>query len=250
MPIPLPSAGATVPAAGLLRDGAYDQLCSAIVDGTLAPGEQLRDAELTAWLGVSRTTVREALLRLGRTGLVLATPGRPTVVAEIDPYAVRDALEVVTAMHALAVRTAVPLLRPADLEVMRRANERFTSALAAGDAKAAMVADDQLHGVAVDVTANTALSAVLAQYLPVLRRIERQRFGSLTGRRSVALHEKLISACTRGDTAAAVRISDLTWSSLSLLLDLPGEKFPDGQGTGASASGEDEMREIGQLYPR
>jgi DNA-binding GntR family transcriptional regulator len=55
----------------LLRDDVYVRLRDAIVDGTLAPGEQLRDSELAVWLAVSRTPVREALLRLQRAGLVI-----------------------------------------------------------------------------------------------------------------------------------------------------------------------------------
>ncbi len=68
----------------LLRDDVFTRLRDAIVDGTLAPGEQLRDLELAAWLGVSRTPVREALLRLGEAGLVVARPGRSTVVTPLD----------------------------------------------------------------------------------------------------------------------------------------------------------------------
>ena len=52
----------------LLRDDVFARLRDAIVDGTFAPGEQLRDLELADWLGVSRTPVREALLRLRRPG--------------------------------------------------------------------------------------------------------------------------------------------------------------------------------------
>ena len=81
----------------------HDRLRDAIVDGTLAPGEVAARHELATWLGVSRTPVREALLRLGETGLVQSAPGRSTVVAEID-LAVRDAQSVVAAMHRLAVR--------------------------------------------------------------------------------------------------------------------------------------------------
>ena len=50
----------------LLRDEAYAALRDAIVAGTLAPGEQLHDAELCAWLGLSRTPVRNALARGGK----------------------------------------------------------------------------------------------------------------------------------------------------------------------------------------
>ena len=54
----------------LLRENAYTMLCGAIVDGTLAPGESLHDDELCAWLGLSRTPVRDALGRLAEDGLV------------------------------------------------------------------------------------------------------------------------------------------------------------------------------------
>ena len=66
MPVPQISGA---PARELLRDNVYASLRDAIVDGTLAPGERLRDTEIEAWLGVSRTPIREALLRLERAGL-------------------------------------------------------------------------------------------------------------------------------------------------------------------------------------
>ena len=60
----------------LLRDRAYTTIRDAIVDGTLQPGERLRDQELTEWLGLSRTPVREALSRLEQDGLVETEPAR------------------------------------------------------------------------------------------------------------------------------------------------------------------------------
>ena len=100
MPIPQES---PVVRRSLLRDDVFGRLRDAIVDGTFAPGEQLRDLELASWLGVSRTPVREALLRLAEAGLVVARPGRSTVVSPLDLRAVRDARDVVAAMHEVAV---------------------------------------------------------------------------------------------------------------------------------------------------
>ena len=71
----------------LLRNEVYGSIRDAIVTGTLAPGERLKDSELEEWLGVSRTPIREALLRLQRAGLVDAVPGRATIVAPFDPAA-------------------------------------------------------------------------------------------------------------------------------------------------------------------
>ena len=118
----------------LLRDDVLERIRDAIVDGTLTPGEQVRDADLATWLGVSRTPVREALLELGRAGLVRSSPGRSTVISPLEREGVRDAQRVVAAMHRLAVLTAVPRMTAVDLDRMRAANARFTAAHAAGDA--------------------------------------------------------------------------------------------------------------------
>ena len=198
----------------LLRDDVYHRLRDAIVDGSLAPGEQLRDGELAAWLGVSRTPVREALLRLAEAGLVVAQPGRSTTVSSLDLRDVRDARDVVAAMHELAVREAVGSLAPADLEAMHEANRRFRAAIELGDVEAALRADDELHGIPVAVASNRALAAVLDQFTPVLRRAERLRFSSLGGRASLARHDELIRLCAAGDVDQAAAVAFDTWHSL------------------------------------
>lgn len=212
MPIP-----AHAPAAGrtLLRDDVYERLRDAIIDGTLEPGEQLRDGELAAWLGVSRTPVREALLRLARGGLVVARPGRSTVVSSLDRRALRDARDVVAAMHQLAVHDAVPLLTEAHLDAMRDAARRFATAVEAGDVEAALAADDDLHGIPVTVAGNHAVATVLEQFTPVLRRAERLRFAAPDAQGSLKRHEELIRLCAAGDVEGAAALASRTWSSLS-----------------------------------
>ncbi|MCG2620767.1 GntR family transcriptional regulator [Arthrobacter sp. I2-34] len=198
----------------LLRDDVYASLRDAIVDGTLAPGERLRDAELGSWLGVSRTPIREALLRLERAGLVVARPGHSTTVAEFDPASTLSAQQVSAAMHELAARLAVPLLPDGALHTLADANRRFAAALAANDVEAAMAADDAFHGVFVAACGNPLVAEVLEQTTPVLRRVERLRFASLQARGSVAQHERIIELAGRADaegTALAVRDN---WLSL------------------------------------
>ena len=159
----------------LLRDDVYRRLRDTIIDGTFAPGEQLRDGELATWLGVSRTPVREALLRLAEGGLVVARPGRSTVVSSLDVRSTREARDVVAAMHELAVREAVP---SSPRHTSRRCAMRLAGspiALDAGDIDAALRADDELHDIPVAVAGNRAVAKVLEQFMPVLRRIERVR---------------------------------------------------------------------------
>ncbi|HEX6150724.1 GntR family transcriptional regulator [Nocardioides sp.] len=211
--MPIPPSAPAVPRS-LLRDEVFARLRELIVDGTLAPGETLRDQELAAWLGVSRTPVREALLRLADVGLVVSRPGSSTVVSPLEVRAVRDARDVVAAMHEVAVREAVGQLTREDLATMRTANKLFAAAIRAGDAEAALDADDTLHQVPVEVAGNRAVQAVLDQYTPVVRRAERLRFSSLTGRGSVTRHAELIRLCGAGDVEAAAALAFDTWHSL------------------------------------
>jgi DNA-binding GntR family transcriptional regulator len=204
----------------LLRDDVYNRIRDAIVDGTLVPGEQLRDQELAAWLGVSRTPVREALLRLAEAGLVVAQPGRSTTVSSLNLRDVRDARDVVAAMHQLAVREAVESLTQADLDAMREANNRFRAAIEKGDVDAAIRADDELHGIPVTVCSNRALAVVLDQFTPVLRRAERLRFSSRGGRESLARHDELIRLCAAGDAEQAAAVAFDIWHTLPTMEDI------------------------------
>ncbi|MFI9604505.1 GntR family transcriptional regulator [Streptomyces sp. NPDC052043] len=223
----------------LLRDNAYRAIRDAIVDGTLAPGERLNDSDLVEWLGVSRTPVREALTRLEQAGLVRTKPGRYTMVSPLDVRAARAAQSVTAAMHELAVREAMPDLSAAELDAMREANARFADALRRGDVDAAIDADDAFHGVAVTACANPAVRTVLEQFTPVLRRVERLRFSSLSGRGSVAQHDRIIALCEAGDVEGAVAATRANWQTLLPLLDTALAGFdadePDG-GPGGDAS--------------
>ena len=212
--MPVPDAIA-VSSRTLLRDSVYRHLCEAIIDGTFTPGEQLRENELQDWLGVSRTPIREALMRLQRAGLVVTLPGRSTIVSELDAQRVRDAQSVVAAMHELAVRTAVPLMRAEHLEEMRAANQAFADALDRGDVVAALAADDALHAVPVRVAANTVVVTVLDEFSPLLRRVERLLFSSAAGAGSIALHDVLLEQCRRGDVDGAAMTARSTWQALA-----------------------------------
>jgi DNA-binding GntR family transcriptional regulator len=203
----------------LLRENAYRAIRDAIVDGTLAPGERLNDADLVEWLGVSRTPVREALARLEQAGLVQTKPGRSTIVSPLDVREIRSAQLVTAAMHELAVREAIPNLSAAELDAMREANQRLADALRRNDVDAAIAADDDFHGVPVAACANRAIESVLEQFTPVLRRVERLRFSSLGGRGSVAQHDRIIALCEAGDVEGATAATRANWQTLVPLLD-------------------------------
>ncbi|MGW6738241.1 GntR family transcriptional regulator [Streptomyces sp. NPDC055013] len=203
----------------LLRDRAYEAIRDAIVAGEIEPGAVVRDADLAERLGLSRAPVRDAFSRLVDEGLLESKPQSYTRVTSVVAAEVRDAAAVVGAMHELVTRVAVPRLAAADVEIMRAANERFATAVAAGEVDLALRADDDLHDVLVRVSGNRAAAATVARYTPLIRRLERRRFGEGGTCRSAGLHERLIEACAAGDVDEAVRVTAEIWRGLAELAD-------------------------------
>ncbi len=211
MPTPSPQG---IHKRSLLRDDVYQSIRDAIVDGTFGPGERLKDPELEAWLGVSRTPIREALLRLERAGLIIAQPGRATIVAPYDPASTVNAQQVVAAMHELAARLATPTITDRQLAAMAAANTRFEKALERDDVDSALAADDDFHVVFIEACGNDMIPQVLEQALPLLRRVERRRFSSFSARHSVAQHADIIRLAGLGDSSGASLMSRENWLSL------------------------------------
>lgn len=94
----------------LLVEEVYAHIASQIIDGTLAPGQRIRDVEVAGSLHVSRTPVREALQRLERLGLVTMYPSRYTEVTQVTPEVVAQTLEFAGYQAGAVARMAVPRL--------------------------------------------------------------------------------------------------------------------------------------------
>jgi DNA-binding GntR family transcriptional regulator len=212
--VPIPT-DSPVPQRSLLRDDVYRSIRDAIVRGQLAPGEQLRDQELGAWLQVSRTPVREALQRLAQAGLVIAQPGKMTRVAPEDPDLVVSARQIAAELHALAVSLAFDSLTEADLATMEAANVRLREALTSGDAEAAITADDDFHEVALRRSGNPLIPDHLEVVTATLRRTEFLHFESVRGSTSPDQHAQIIAAIRAGDSDRAVELTRGNWSRLA-----------------------------------
>ncbi|MFS0853610.1 GntR family transcriptional regulator [Microbacterium sp. 179-I 3D4 NHS] len=117
-----------------LGEDVFLELGAAIASGVLRDGDVIRDRELAVRMEISRTPVREAILRLQQLGLIEISPSRRTRVAELTNGAARDARRWAGYCGGIAAREAVDRLTPADAEA---AISRVHALRAALDAPAA-----------------------------------------------------------------------------------------------------------------
>jgi DNA-binding GntR family transcriptional regulator len=127
------------------RDQVYLALREAIISAELEPGRRLSENELAERLGVSRTPVREALVRLRDERLVAIVPQLGTFVTLISTDAIEDAAFVREALECAAIRLATERAREEDLAELQANLVAQDRAQESGDADAFDRLDDALH---------------------------------------------------------------------------------------------------------
>ena len=186
-------------------EDAYLRLKAQILDNELPPGFRALEAKLAMALGMSRTPVREALLRLQAEGLVRVEPRRGMVVLAISPAEMAEIYDVLTALETMAAET-LARLRP-DAERMRplwRAVEDMDAALAGDDLDAWADADEHFHRSLVEACGNGRLAQTALTFRDQIRRTRHLTL-RLRARpvRSNESHRNLLRLIEAGDAEAA-----------------------------------------------
>jgi DNA-binding GntR family transcriptional regulator len=127
------------------RGHGYSALREAIVSAELEPGRRLSENELAEALGVSRTPVREALVRLRDERLVAIVPQLGTFVTLISEEAIADAVFVREALECGAIRLATQRATDGELEELQANLAAQERAEATGDLDAFDRLDEALH---------------------------------------------------------------------------------------------------------
>jgi GntR family transcriptional regulator, rspAB operon transcriptional repressor len=186
-----------------MADQVYEQLREQIVTGVRAPGDKLDPTEVAESLGVSRTPVREAVLRLDADGLVERQPYRGVVVAGIDLAAAADVVAMRLQLETLAARAAVPLLQDDDLSEMRDVHARLEQAMVGEDAQESFrQLNREFHLILYRVAGSPALLRVIEDLSGQAERV-RLHFDVRRGR-AVNDHADILNACAARDTEAVV----------------------------------------------
>ena len=145
-------------AGGSLVDAAYQTMRRRILDNVWPPGYRALEQTLALELSMSRTPVREALMRLSREGLVEVIPRHGMSVLPVSADDMRDIYEMLTALEAMAAELAVRR-RPGEkqLKPLLDASRDMGRALKANDLDAWAIADEHFHQHLITLSGNRLL---------------------------------------------------------------------------------------------
>lgn len=100
-------------------EAAYDLLRNGVMDGALVPGQRLREVDVSEWLGMSRTPVREAFRRLERDGLITFVPHKGMTVTVLDHGAIMELYRMREVLEGTAASLAAQHATDAEIDVLK-----------------------------------------------------------------------------------------------------------------------------------
>lgn len=192
-----------------LRDEVYREIVELIHRGELPPGTRVKDTSVATQLGVSRTPVREALLRLAREGILDADMGRGFRVCRLDPKEMRETGAILGALESFALQSC------GDISADRLARLTEIDRELAGtrsDVDRSVALDEEWHRTLLEACPNRRLRDIISTLWQVPRRYMR---AYLRDARRVTLstqhHARIIEALRRKDHQAAAQRFSHHW---------------------------------------
>lgn len=188
----------------------YETLRNEIISLAMPPGSPVDEAELSERFGMSRTPIREALVRLAAEGLVETLPNRSSIVSHIDFLNLHTFFDALTLMYRMTTRLAAEFHTAADLSDMRRHQAQFAAAVAARDALAMIATNRDLHIAIAQAGRNPYYLQLFTRLLDEGRRILRLYYSSFDDQlplQYVDEHEEMIAAIAARDIDLADRLA-------------------------------------------
>jgi DNA-binding GntR family transcriptional regulator len=193
------------PAGWRLSDEVAHSIGDAILAGRMHPGERLVETRLCEELGVSRTTLREALLLLQRQGLVRNEPRRGTFVTRLSRQDALDLCRSRALLETYAVTTGADRLPSADFARMQAIVDEMAACRMPDDMPRLIQLDLEFHGLVMDVAESRGVHELWSSLngkmsALILSSIEHHR----AGMRDIAeFHQVLLDALRTSDPTIA-----------------------------------------------
>lgn len=202
-----------LPTARALRPTAATQILSSlrhsILDMSLLPGTPLTEKDLTEHFGVSRTPVREALIRLAEERLVDIFPQSGTFVGRIPYAALPEAVIIRKALETATLRLAMAKAGEADFALLEQVLARQDAMAGLRDNDGFHAADEAFHETLAQIGGHPGLWRVAQQAKAQIDRCRRLTL-PVPGRphQVIGEHRAIVAAMRRGDESAASQALD------------------------------------------
>ena len=154
----------------------YAQVREDIIGLRLPPGADLAEASLEQRFGVSRTPVREALIRLASDGLIVLLPNRGARVTHIDINDVPQLFEALELCQRATISWAAVRRTPEDIAELRVVNRKFLEAAKNGNSEQMGEANKEFHMIIGRICGNRYFESLYASLLAVSLRLARTAF--------------------------------------------------------------------------
>ncbi len=184
-------------------DGVYQVLRAAILDGTVRPGGQLREAHIAADLGISRSPLREALGKLEEEGLVVRVPFRGAFVAEVSAQDVAEITSIRLLVEPYAAELSLEALRGPERPRLMKTTAELHRATKKHDIPASIDAHLQFHRLFYDLSGHGALNSLWNGWESKLRLYYTVDVRSYSDLHEIAVeHDNLAAVALEGDMDA------------------------------------------------
>ncbi len=197
-----------------IADKVYSLLRQEIASGVFRPGQRVHEKTLAARLGISRTPIREALIRLEIEGVVVCTSRRSYNVRILTVDDVRQIYETLGILEGAAVRAVAPRLTDGEVRDLRHYNRLMTDAAAGADLQAFGGLNRAFHDVFLGKLDNEVLrdTCTLVRGPLYTFPVQRQTLADWL-RKSVAEHRVIIKlAVARDADGLFAFFRDVHWS--------------------------------------
>jgi DNA-binding GntR family transcriptional regulator len=181
---------------------AYEIIKSGIVEGRFAPGQRLKEEELTVVCDVSRTPVREALRRLASEGMARLLPMHGAQVALMGARELRELYELRTMIEGKAAALAADQMSAATLEALRGLAAVMEAAAAAGEPAGLRLApaNAEFHRRIIDAAGSGRLEVLARSVVEAPLTVRTfERYDTVQLERSMRHHRELIDAFSARD---------------------------------------------------
>lgn len=185
-------------------DTIADALEELVFTGDFQDGDRLDEIRLAEQFKVSRTPIREAFQRLVASGLAEQIPRRGVFVRQPGPVQLMEMFETMAEFEAACGRFAASRINDAALAELKTANDLCLAAVQASDTDEYYRQNERFHHLIYQQSGNSFLEAQalrLHRRLKPYRRLQLRLRGRMA--QSMAEHEAIVAALTKGDGAAA-----------------------------------------------